>query len=275
MKARFIRIIPLYWVLTTVSLVIFFIAPSLVNSSGGETSIWASYFLIPNGNKFLINNGWTLSYEFFFYLIFASFLFIEKQKTITSIVLLFLTSLGLIISSEIHIITFMTSPLLLEFVMGIICYELIRRKLIQPKLSILLIVLGGYMIYYFNVNGSLQTPLGRTIYAGGPMMMIFLGFVSIESLIPKNKVLFELGSSSYALYLIHPFALSGVTVALKYLGVNISELPYLYLSLMFITSLFSGWICYRLIELPINKKIRNLTTDTNSSILQVKKLTIS
>ena len=68
---RIRRIIPLYWLVTTVGLAIYLYNPKLVNTSGGETSIWASYVLFPNGKKFLNSNGWTLSYEFFFYFIFG------------------------------------------------------------------------------------------------------------------------------------------------------------------------------------------------------------
>ena len=53
------------------ALIVFLISPNLINSSGGETGIFESFFLIPNGSKFLINNGWTLSYEFYYYFIFS------------------------------------------------------------------------------------------------------------------------------------------------------------------------------------------------------------
>src|SRR5687768_4763171 len=65
---RIQRIIPLYWFSTTVALGIYLYNPGLINTSGGETSIWASYTLIPTRNRLLNSNGWTLSFEFFFYL---------------------------------------------------------------------------------------------------------------------------------------------------------------------------------------------------------------
>ncbi|MEI8622584.1 acyltransferase [Pseudoalteromonas sp. B129b] len=80
MKQRVIRIIPLYWLMTSVALIIFFINPSLVNSSGGVTSIISSYLLIPDGTKYLVNNGWTLSYEFFSTLFFLFFYLIKESK---------------------------------------------------------------------------------------------------------------------------------------------------------------------------------------------------
>ena len=41
-KARFIRIVPLYWVLTSMALVVFLFFPEKVNSSGGVTDVLAS-----------------------------------------------------------------------------------------------------------------------------------------------------------------------------------------------------------------------------------------
>ena len=49
--ARCKRILPLYWLVTLLALVVYIVAPSLVNSSGGEKSIFASFTLITNGDK--------------------------------------------------------------------------------------------------------------------------------------------------------------------------------------------------------------------------------
>ncbi|MEQ6343181.1 acyltransferase family protein [Vibrio cyclitrophicus] len=60
---RIVRIIPMYWILTIVVLLVYLFNPGIVNSSGGETSIMGSFTLIPGDYKYLINNGWTLSSE--------------------------------------------------------------------------------------------------------------------------------------------------------------------------------------------------------------------
>ena len=68
-KARLVRILPLYWLLTCVALVVYLIKPELVNSSGGITSVFHSFTLLPTSSKYLIRNGWTLSYELYFYIL--------------------------------------------------------------------------------------------------------------------------------------------------------------------------------------------------------------
>lgn len=78
MTKRLLRVIPIYWILTSVALIVYIYSPSLVNSSGGSTSVIYSYLLLPTPEKYLINNGWTLSYEFYFYLLFSMCLFAGK-----------------------------------------------------------------------------------------------------------------------------------------------------------------------------------------------------
>ena len=68
---RCIRIPPPILDFTTVALGIFLIAPERVNTSGGATHVLASYLLVPVTGKPLVQAGWTLSYEFYFYLVFA------------------------------------------------------------------------------------------------------------------------------------------------------------------------------------------------------------
>ncbi|BDY04078.1 acyltransferase [Ferrimonas sp. YFM] len=255
MKARFIRILPLYWVLTTVALIIYLVEPSLVNSSGGNTSILTSYFLIPTESKFLIRNGWTLSYEFLFYLIFAAFIFSSRQKFYSSLCLVSLVLLGTISPIDTVIFDFITSPLLLEFFFGILSYKIIKQEIVSPWVALLLIIISVSLLITLNAFGPINSFLDRSLYAGLPMFIFFVGFVSLEKYMPKFKFLYNVGMSSYSLYLLHPFALSGVTVVFKVFG--LIEIPYLYMLCMIIGSVVSSYLCYIWVELRLDKAIKN------------------
>lgn len=258
MKKRIVRIIPLYWVLTSVALVIFLLLPSAVNSSGGETSVIASYFLIPNGSKYLINNGWTLSYEFYFYFIFSLCLaFGTFQKQVTSFLLAFLALIGIVFSFQNPLLTFLTNPLLLEFILGIIAFKLIRNYRPSISLCTFFIFIGVAGLIQVNSFGGVTTALGRSLNGGLPMFFIFIGLVSLERKLKMNKPLYELGMSSYSLYLLHPFSLALVTIVFKKLGLIDHSL--IYLVTMLITSLVMGWLCYYYLEMKLDKLIRNRT----------------
>ncbi len=256
MKSRVIRIIPLYWLMTSLALIIYLINPSLVNSSGGETSVVSSYLLIPDGSKYLVNNGWTLSYEFFFYLVFSFFLFDKsKQKLFTSITLIFLFIMGLVFKFEEALMQFATSPLLLEFVMGIVAYELIRKFKFSICFSFLLLFFGLALLIYMNESNYYNVTFGKALTSGIPMFFVFLGFVGLESKIKKSTIYFELGMSSYSLYLVHPFSLAAVTFIFKYLG--ILSFSGFYFFAMVTVSLISGWLCYYYVEKRLDRLFRS------------------
>jgi len=253
MKARVQRIFPLYWILTLLALVIFIIKPSLVNSSGGETSLFSSFTLIPTGNKLLINNGWTLSFEFLFYFVFAICLSFSKHYRLFSSVILFIMALiGSFFSFTNPQLTFITSPLLLEFIMGIIAYKVIVGGKLKQSVSYFFLLVAIVLLILLNHYGPVENPFGRTLYAGIPMFFLFIGFVSLEGkLKSKNELFYMIGMSSYSLYLIHPFVLSGVNVVFRKVG--LVEFSFFYALTMLIASVVVGLLCFYFVEKPISR----------------------
>ncbi|MFT6987142.1 MAG: exopolysaccharide production protein ExoZ [Psychromonas sp.] len=256
LRDRILRIIPLYWFLTSFALLIYLLKPSLVNSSGGDTSIFTSFTLIPNGDKYLINNGWTLSFEFLFYFIFALFIGVNLSvKKFTVAAILLLVFIGGTVDLDRPFLVFLFSPLLLEFAMGILSYLIIKRFLLSGLISILLIVLSCVMLSFVNHGWKFDGHFARVINGGLPMMFLFVGFVALESKIKMFTTPYEIGMSSYSMYLIHPFVLAGVTFFVKYFSIIHYNL--LYGFLMFFMSFIIGWLCYFYVELNINKYVRN------------------
>ena len=256
MLARVKRIIPLYWFLSLVALAIFLMRPDLVNSSGGTTTVLHSFTLFPTGEKLLIQNGWTLSFEFLFYLIFAASIAINSDNKIrnTIIVLCSLVCAGLLLEPNGAALGFLTSTLLLEFAMGMAAYLYLRKYSGHKLINAGLIIFGMIALCAFAEYG--KTPY-RALCFGLPMLCIFIGFVSFEADLKKashKKTLWSfkvLGDSSYSLYLFHPFALSLSAVVIKVLhlqsNVAISTL------ILISAALVSGYMCYAWLEVPLNK----------------------
>lgn len=264
-RNRLERIVPLYWVLTFVALIIFIVKPSLINSSGGTTSIIDSFLLLPNGNKFLIQNGWTLSYEFYFYFIFATALlfFRNRIKRYSAVVtsLIFLSIIGLLINTEIAYLDFLTSNYLLEFALGIVAFLVFKKSEFKISMSVVFLLLGLILMGYQNFNGIFKLPFDRSISYGMPMFLIFIGMLSLEGVFRNTKNIIsnffeKLGDSSYSLYLAHPFAISPVAMACKYLGINN---PYLFLFLLTFSAIFTGFFVFYFIEKPLIKFIKKLS----------------
>lgn len=260
---RIKRIMPLYWLFTTVALVIFLYKPSLINSSGGETGIFVSYILFPNGKKFLNANGWTLSYEFFYYFILGFFLHKGTQKAIlaSSSILIALTIIGLCINFTNPLLFFSTDSLLMEFVFGMGCFYLfhIRKIALHSRYGAALLI-TGILLFAWQIDlGETNYQKGPGIFWGVTMLLIFIGLLSFEDRIQRAssviKTLFlEIGNSSYSLYLVHPFTLSGTAIALQHIGM--ASNPWLFTVLLLSISITIGHLVYLYVERPLIALLR-------------------
>ena len=267
LNARIKRIIPLYWVLTTMALTIFVIFPEKVNSSGGIINIIQSYtlFPVPIEEKYLIQNGWTLSYEFFFYFLFAFCLGLTtKYKFILpTTIIIILVSSGHFITSDHYLLGFITNPLLLEFSFGIMVFYLFREQHISSTFGFSLIVLSVLLIAFVNIYAP---PYSRIINWGIPAVLFFVGMMTFESFFKRKKankisILFKMiGDSSYSLYLFHPFSL--VVCSLLFTKIGLHNFGYLFVISLIVSSIISGYLCYLLLEksllriIKTNKKIQ-------------------
>lgn len=253
---RIIRIIPLYWTLTILALIVFLILPDKVNSSGGETVILQSFFLLPTDGKYLINNGWTLRYEFLFYIIFMISLFLQNKRFI-AIIIIGLLFIGQVIESNNTYLKFLTNTLLLEFLFGIFLYFFYNKyKKDNILLSVSLLTSSIILLFLFMENSDLIK--SRAIYYGIPALLFCGAFLVLENKLQKIKdFILPIGNSSYSLYLIHPFVLMGNSIILKKFN-NESYLYDIILILsMLISSIIVGILTYKYIEL---KQINYLKT---------------
>ncbi len=261
---RIRRIMPLYWLVTTVGLVIYLYNPKLVNTSGGETSIWASYVLFPNGKKFLNSNGWTLSYEFFFYFIFSFFIYKGTYKAMqaSSIILSVLVVIGLCVNYDGILFNFSTNILYIEFVFGMGCFYFFNKKIFRPdpKYGIAFCLLGSFLLVVEALYKVPDQEKWRGFYWGIPMLSMFIGLLSLEHLIQRSRsavrnLLLEIGNSSYSLYLVHPFVLSGTAMGLKHFGM--ASNPWLFAIILLTLSVVIGHLVYLYVERPLTSFVKS------------------
>jgi len=265
MGLRIRRIMPFYWLTTTVGLAVFLYNPGLVNSSGGETSIWASYVLFPTGAKYLNANGWTLSFEFFFYLIFAVFIYkgTDKAMRYSSIILLILVALGPFFMMDGFTLNFLTNNMYLEFVMGMGCFYLFNRKEVRfaTGYGVALCLLAVLALLAEQLAHVAQPQVWRGFCWGIPMLFLFAGLLSMEGPIRRassniKSLFLGIGNSSYSLYLIHPFALSGLARLLKHFDA-VSN-PMLFVVALLIPTLILGHLAWLYIERPLTASVKKL-----------------
>jgi peptidoglycan/LPS O-acetylase OafA/YrhL len=255
LKARVIRVMPIYWLLTLLSLFVYLYNPNLVNSSHPETAIWSSFILLPGNGTFLVLVGWTLTYEFLFYIIFSTSLLIKSEyKYYVPILLIsILTLYGFL--SDCH--SFVCNERLLEFVFGIILYKT-RDKYNFNKLFLLLIfLLSIFLFINFDTNIIIDN--------GIPSLLFFFVMINMESVFQKYKksyvsiLMNKLGESSYSLYLTHIFTM-GISIILlnKMNDEFVLFYPNTFALILLVFSTIVGYIFHILIEKNIAKVLKNL-----------------
>jgi exopolysaccharide production protein ExoZ len=256
LSARFLRIVPLYWTLTLVALATYAANPALVNSSGGVTDIFGSFVLFPTGAKFLIQTGWTLSYEFWFYIVFAASLrfALRGRLMFVSAVMFGLVVLGMVVRPADFTARFLTDPLLLEFVMGIGAYLYLRSTICRPLCNLLLLTVG--LVALAGLTGF-DLRVNRVLAYGIPFMLIFCGVAGSESAIRTIsrsaivRVSCALGDASYSLYLSHPFALAAAGIAVRHFGMQ--RYTEVSIGLLCLVAMIVGYACYSLVEVNLNR----------------------
>ena len=260
MQARALRILPLYWLLTSLALAVFIVMPERVNSSGGETSVFHSFTLLPVEGKYLIQNGWTLSYEFYFYLLFSLGLLLGRSQrlVIPAVVLFTLGSLDFVFSWQGVWPEFLFSQLLIEFLLGMIVYQFYAKRVLPGRFGGLALIFTGSLLLVG--LDRYEVSEARLFASGLPALLIFIGALSLERISDYKrgyaKVLHRLGDSSYSLYLIHPFTLAAGALILQKVSSNTD--PLVFLSTLVLVSLIAGWWCFIWLEKPLLSFCKNL-----------------
>jgi exopolysaccharide production protein ExoZ len=264
---RFVRIVPLYWALTSITVLVMLISPSSMQSGRFELySVITSYLFIPSEHPVThlmepaLAVGWTLNYEMFFYIVFAMCLPLRANYRAATLcaILLFLVSLHSFFPNQQTVGFFYTSSIILEFAFGVVLGALFTTGFfIQGRMAIILILLGVTGIGASNIYGEIP----RVLLYGVPATMIVGGCVLYERAhaIIRIGLLHTLGDASYSLYLSHGIVLSAFGQLWRKLGAT--SLP-LNFQLFTILSLFVAGavtvVVYRLIERPLIKTFRRL-----------------
>jgi len=150
---------------------------------------------------------------------------------------------------------FLTSELLLEFAFGMLLYHNFER-LKQLSMVTLIVILGVGIGALLAVNQGPQVG-SRVIDFGLPMVFIMAGVLGLEKLLQERPINFlkMMGDTSYAMYLIHPFALAGGAMVLSKLGLSGLLGGWFLVAVLLIASLVAGYLLYEWVEKPIAKFI--------------------
>ena len=220
-KLRVIRVLPMYWLLTTAALIVFYMHPEIVNKTASKpTVVLESYFLLPTDNKLLIQNGWTLSYEMLFYFSFCALIFLPARFRAPALVTAacLTVGLGVFITPQTVTLKFLSSNLLLEFAYGVVLGAIFispeRPRYFTPFLGATLLILGAASIALM-ISINLGFGAARGYRYGIPAALLVFAALALERQSRALSSLKILGDSSYSLYLLHGLSLAAVGMVWK------------------------------------------------------------
>lgn len=214
---RAIRIVPLYWIFSVVMLALLLFTPSLLSTLRFQLPhAIESFLLLPtinsNGELYpMLNVGWTLTYEMYFYLIFGVLLFGPMLRSILVTTILFGASvmIGLQIEPKGPVAYVLTNQLLIEFLVGeYIALYVIRRNSLSRRTAWFILAVVG-LIYILHIFFG-PPDAGRLIYRGlpGAALIFALLFIEMNGFTAFPKMLKHMGDSSYSLYLTHTLTIA-------------------------------------------------------------------
>jgi len=215
MARRLIRIVPIYWAATTLFLVVAFAAPTSVSEAvGGFAEVVKSYAFIPARRSSgliqpIYSLGWTLNYEMFFYVVFAACIWLPRLRAVGLVTLLLGAAMALhrLVPEEATALVFWTSPLMAELLFGMaVALIATTRVTLRGSLRLGLLLLASALLLVAHRSGSSSyAPLA----VGVPMALLLAASV-LGRAARMPRALLLVGDASYALYLVHPFAMRPV-----------------------------------------------------------------
>jgi peptidoglycan/LPS O-acetylase OafA/YrhL len=261
---RFIRIVPPYWMFTTlmVATVLFF-GEHVRNTRPDPAVIATSYLFVPwpraDGQlNPLLSQGWTLNYEAFFYLAFAAALFFKRGLWWLTGAFLLLAAVHPAIPDGWVILKFWANPIILEFLGGIGLGLLFLRGQRLPLWGSFILAVAALALHVassFMEAGLLR----RMVRIGIPAMLICASLaLAPEPRSPGRlrRALVASGDSSYTLYLSHTFTLNAALLGWRAAG---GAAPIFAMTLAMIASIAAAALAYRWIERPMTDALHSVT----------------
>ena len=252
LQRRLRRVVPLYFVFTTMMVIVLLVLPDGVKDTKADVMhIFSSYSFVPYERMDgriapVLSLGWTLNYEVFFYVLAALCLVLPRPFLALNALLLALGILGLWVDFDTAQLAFWTNPIIVEFVLGIAIARLWQRGVRWPHSGAATIGVCAGLSLLILLDPS---PLPRFVAAGLPAALIVF---SATVLCPGRAMPGMIwGDASYALYLSHRFTLRAMTLLL--LPVLPATLPGAasYVVLVCAASLAVGLLTHLWIERPM------------------------
>jgi exopolysaccharide production protein ExoZ len=272
LRSRILRVWPLYMFFTAITVWLAYESPraSWLSQYYPQTKLglqWifesVSFTHWHQGPVYAI--GWTLIYEFWFYVSVALFIAIKARRDIffggmallvVIVHLMGLTSLGMFNT--------IASPLMIEFVFGVILFHLFRTGRLEFS-YVKAGVFGSLGLFLFLLYNFTPTILGwysRTMVWGVAGFCLVAFALVLQGRFVAGKILVLLGDASYSLYLTHWLVVTTLPSLIDIYGFSKMG-PAVYIGLNVAVSLLLALAVYFGVEKPLRSGAKWLQQKPN------------
>jgi peptidoglycan/LPS O-acetylase OafA/YrhL len=222
---RLIRIVPLYWVATLGVFFLAMVAPSLMKTTKpvpwelALSLLFVPFYKESGTTNPILFVGWTLNYEMFFYVVLATCLAINRKRaTLLAATAIFATVLICRPFGHRLAITSMYGDLvMLEFVLGMAAYHLVRRTSDARArefrwLAALGVIAGATLLIVMEGTNLGPTLEWNRLFEWGIPAFVLVGSAALLSkggADTRVRLLVLLGDASYVIYILHTYVLDG------------------------------------------------------------------
>lgn len=207
---RFVRIYPLYWIVTAIVFVLVLFSPDRAARLAPGPLV-ASLLLLPHGQEPLLGVGWTLEHEMLFYLAFAMAIVSRRLGFV-----LIAAGVGLAIAGYMvrfsFPLYFLTLPYHLQFLMGVAVAMMVGADRVTAPGPLVVAGALGFL------GTGLAENAGLLVWSGPASILLFgtcatMVIAGIATLEQRGRLAMGtagrlLGGASYAIYLFHTIVIS-------------------------------------------------------------------
>lgn len=265
---RIIRVVPTYWIITLLKCALMLLIPSLImNTELSWLHLGTSLFFVPVTYQWpILQVGWTLSFEMFFYLVFALALSLTSRPAYwCSLLFGTMVAVGLTIGRSWGPLPFLLNPLLIEFVFGLLVgLATVRGLFLSKAAAAALACVSGLALFSSNFVEAAESY--RVLWWGVPGFLLLASVVALEPSLRSYPIrpLVDLGAASYSLYLTHTIVLGAVwAVATKVIPMN-GLGAFMVYALGVAASIAIAWIFHRSVELPLTGALARMSYSRSS-----------
>ncbi len=277
---RAIRIVPLYWMALGLVVLLYLSGDHPIDIKRLDLGdAIAAFAFVPDVRADniafpMLNVGWTLNFEMYFYLLFGLTFFMRSQaKALAALTCVFVgfAIVRVLTPGLPFVLEFWFRPISLEFAAGgalalayrsAVVAALSRRQLRLLGATLLMVGTLALLVAGWRVGWRLNLDFDiRLIAFGAPSVLVVAGALLLErgGLAWRNTLLLALGAASYAIYISHQFVIEG----LKYITLSIEPRVNVTVDLLFIAcglvlSALAGVAIHRWLEGPMTRRLKSL-----------------